>query len=92
MVVVAMIPRQAGAQIRHGGNGRRKCPPVTKDVLRSLFHLSRADAAWRLRMGGTHFKRKCRENGIETWPGSKSKPAPSLRSVAQWVGDCLQER
>ena len=69
-----------------------RMPVLTMQRLRPLFHLDRQEAAEQLRVGMTYFKHQCRENGIEKWPGSKSKPAPSPRSVAQRVGDCLQER
>ena len=69
-----------------------RMPVLTMQRLRPLFHLDRQDAADQLSVGMTYFKQQCRENGIERWPESKSKPAPSLRSVAHWVGDCLQER
>ena len=69
-----------------------RMPVLTMQRLRPLFHLDRQDAADQLSVGMTYFKQQCRQNGIERWPGSKSKPAPSLRSVAHWVGDCLQER
>lgn len=60
---------------------RQKSPEKKKDLpidFKSLYHLPAKKAAAKLNMSLSHFKKICRQRGIQRWPARKFKALSNI--------------